>query len=58
VATFLLELEPWAAERILAVLPNRSLDALESAIKQPAAPVAEQHVRALAEAMLSLRNAA
>lgn len=58
VATFLLELEPWAAERILAVLPNRSLDALESAIKQPAAPVAAQHVRALAEAMLSLRNAA
>ena len=58
VATFLLELEPWAAERILAVLPNRSLDALESAIKQPAAPVVAQHVRALAEAMLSLRNAA
>ena len=58
VATFLLELEPWAAERILAVLPNPSLDALESAIKQPAAPVAAQHVRALAEAMLSLRNAA
>ena len=58
VATFLLELEPWAAERILAVLPNRSLDALESAIKQTAAPVAAQHVRALAEAMLSLRNAA
>ena len=58
VATFMLELEPWAAERILAVLPNRSLDALESAIKQPAAPVAAQHVRALAEAMLSLRNAA
>ena len=58
VATFLLELEPWAAERILAVLPNHSLDALESAIKQPAAPVAAQHVRALAEAMLSLRNAA
>ena len=54
----MLELEPWAAERILAVLPNHSLDILEKSIKQPATAATPQQVRALAEAMISLRNAA
>ena len=58
VARLMLELEPWAAERILAVLPNHSLDILEKSIKQPATAVTPQQVRALAEAMISLRNAA
>ena len=58
VATMMLELEPWAAERILAVLPNHSIDVLEEAIKYPGAPACAQQVRALAEAMISLRNAA
>ncbi|MCE9620155.1 MAG: hypothetical protein K8R92_09630 [Planctomycetes bacterium] len=58
VATLMLELEPWAASRILAVLPNRSLDVLEQAIRQPATAVSPQQVRALAEAMISLRAAA
>lgn len=58
VATMMLELEPWAADRILAVLPSRSLDVLENAIKQAAAPVNAQQVRALAETIVSLRNAA
>ena len=58
VARLMLELEPWAAERILAVLPNHSLDILEKSIKQPATAATPQQVRALAEAMISLRNAA
>ena len=58
VARLMLELEPWAAERILAVLPNHSLDLLEKSIKQPGASVSPQQVRALAEAVISLRNAA
>lgn len=58
VAAMMLELEPWAAERVLAVLPNRSLDVLEHAIKNPSEPAAAQQVRALAEAIVSLRNAA
>ena len=57
-AVLLMELEPWAAERILSVLPNHSLDLLEKTIRQPNTPVVAQHVRALAEAVLSLRNAA
>ena len=57
-AILLMELEPWAAERILSVLPNHSLDLLEKTIRQPTTPVVAQHVRALAEAVLSLRNAA
>jgi hypothetical protein len=58
VARLLLQLEPWAADRILAVLPNHSLDLLEKSIKQPGASVSPQQVRALAEAVISLRNAA
>jgi len=58
VARLMLELEPWAADRILAVLPNHSLDLLEKSIKQPGASVSPQQVRALAEAVISLRNAA
>lgn len=58
VAAMMLELEPWAAERVLGVLPDRSLDVLEHAIKNPGDLVAAQQVRALAEAIVSLRNAA
>ena len=58
VAAMMLELEPWAAERVLGVLPDRSLDVLEHAIKNPGDAVAAQQVRALAEAIVSLRNAA
>lgn len=58
VAAMMLELEPWAAERVLGVLPDRSLDVLEHAIKNPGDVVAAQQVRALAEAIVSLRNAA
>ena len=58
VAAMMLELEPWAAERVLGVLPDRSLDVLEYAIKNPGDAVAAQQVRALAEAIVSLRNAA
>ena len=58
VAAMMLELEPWAAERVLGVLPDRSLDVLEYAIKNPGDAVAAQQVRALAEAIVSLRSAA
>jgi hypothetical protein len=58
VATLLLELEPWAARRILSVLPDRSLDLLEASLRQSGAAASPQHVRALAEAMISLRAAA
>ena len=58
VAQLLLSLEPWAAERLLKGMPPEALAKVEEALRDPAADAPTTSVRALAEAVLSVRAAA
>jgi len=58
VAQLLLSLEPWAAERLLKGMPPASLAKVEEALRDPTADAPSNSVRALAEAVLSVRAAA
>lgn len=58
VAQLLLGLEPWAAERLLKSMPPEALAKVEEALRDPAHDAPEASVRALAEAVLSVRAAA
>jgi len=58
VAQLLLSLEPWAAERVLKGMPPESLAKVEEALRDPAHDAPMERVRALAEAVLSVRAAA
>ena len=58
VAQLLLSLEPWAAERLLKGMPPEALAKVEEALRDPAGDAPTTSVRALAEAVLSVRAAA
>ena len=58
VAQLLLGLEPWAAERLLKGMPPEALAKVEEALRDPAGDAPTASVRALAEAVLSVRAAA
>lgn len=58
VAQLLLSLEPWAAERVLKGMPPEALAKVEEALRDPAHDAPMERVRALAEAVLSVRVAA
>jgi hypothetical protein len=58
VAQLLLSLEPWAAERVLKGMPPEALAKVEEALRDPAHDAPMERVRALAEAVLSVRMAA
>ena len=58
VAQLLLSLEPWAAERLLKGMPPDALAKVEEALRDPAGDAPTTSVRALAEAVLSVRAAA
>ena len=58
VAQLLLNLEPWAAERLLKGMPPEALAKVEQALRDPAGDAPIASVRALAEAVLSVRAAA
>lgn len=58
VAQLLLSLEPWAAERLLKGMPADALAKVEEALRDPAAEAPTRSIRALAEAVLSVRAAA
>jgi hypothetical protein len=58
VAQLLLNLEPWAAERVLKGMPPEALHRVEEALRDPAGDAPTTSVRALAEAVLSVRAAA
>jgi hypothetical protein len=58
VAQLLLSLEPWAAERVLKSMPPEALAKVEEALRDPAHDAPMERVRALAEAVLSVRAAA
>ena len=58
VAQLLLSLEPWAAERVLKGMPPEALAKVEEALRDPAHDAPIERVRALAEAVLSVRVAA
>jgi flagellar biosynthesis/type III secretory pathway M-ring protein FliF/YscJ len=58
VAQLLLSLEPWAAERVLKGMPPDALAKVEQALRDPAHDAPIESVRALAEAVLSVRSAA
>jgi hypothetical protein len=58
VAQLLLSLEPWAAERVLKGMPPEALAKVEEALRDPAHDAPMARVRALAEAVISVRVAA
>jgi hypothetical protein len=58
VAQLLLSIEPWAAERLLKGMPPEALAKVEEALRDPAHDAPMESVRALAEAVLSVRAAA
>jgi hypothetical protein len=58
VAQLLLNLEPWAAERLLKGMPPESLAKVEEALRDPTGDAPTSSIRALAEAVLSVRAAA
>ena len=58
VAQLLLSLEPWAAERLLKGMPPDALRKVEEALRAPASDASAASVRAVAEAVLSVGNAA
>jgi hypothetical protein len=58
IAQLLLSLEPWAAERVLKSMPPEALRQVEEALRDPAADAPAASVRAVAEAVLSVRSAA
>ncbi|MGA1266358.1 MAG: hypothetical protein ACO32J_04160 [Phycisphaerales bacterium] len=58
VAQLLLNMEPWAAERLLKSMPSDCLAKIEAALRDPSVEASSASVRALAEAVLSVRNAA
>ncbi len=58
VAQLLLNLEPWAAERLLKGMPPEALAKVEEALRDPATDAPIASVRALAEAVLAVRAAA
>lgn len=58
VAQLLLSLEPWAAERVLKGMPPEALAKVEEALRDPAHDAPMERVRALAEAVISVRVAA
>lgn len=58
VAQLLLNLEPWAAERLLKAMPPEALAKVEQALRDPAGDAPTASVRALAEAVISVRAAA
>ena len=58
VAQLLLNMEPWAAERLLRGMPSDCLAKIEAALMDPSVDASAASVRALAEAVLSVRSAA
>ncbi|NBX25768.1 MAG: hypothetical protein EBQ99_06930 [Planctomycetes bacterium] len=58
IAQLLLSLEPWAAERVLKAMPPEALRRVEEALRDPSADAPAASVRAVAEAVLSVRSAA
>ncbi len=58
VAQLLLNMEPWAAERLLKGMPSDCLAKIEAALRDPSVEASAASVRALAEAVLSVRSAA
>jgi hypothetical protein len=58
IAQLLLSLEPWAAERLLKAMPPEALRRVEEALRDPSADAPAASVRAVAEAVLSVRSAA
>ncbi len=58
IAQLLMSLEPWAAERLLKAMPPEALRQVEEALRAPDADAPAASVRAVAEAVLSVRGAA